>query len=306
MYAELPSLGPGDSMPGVSPSIGYIGSCLSSDPISHLMAHYGFVEEFRVARNRSDAFRGYFVDRTWPLPDVQKLQALLKLSSDPSLASNSRDFLDNQVLPTIGFGATLKCRRGGPDLFNVLAERRVDVILLDNFMDIAAKLMTPTERSPFQGAPLFINPHFYDNEEELHALFRFTDFLTARESAANWLAIYRWLKAQQPQAKFIFLCFPYATSRKVEERHKRAYTFYEEFRHLARGEDIDIIPPLHIADEWTNGDEDWYHIKPEFYSALAGYVFLRAIANFPKLGSNYQEHLTEPLPWATPTLAEAS
>jgi hypothetical protein len=273
-------------------SIGHLGSCLSSIPVAHLVTDYGFEEKFRIHHNRSDAFRGYFVDETWSIPDLAVLNHVFIKSSDPSIASDGTNFIENQVLPTVGFEGNLSYKKGQERFFDVL-NKHIDIILLDNFMDIASRLMTPTEKSSFRGSPLFINPQFYNNTGEIYEKFKFTDFLTPTESAENWLAIYRWLRAKQPNSKIIFLCFPYATSRGVEERYRRAYCFYEKISNACSGEDIDIIPPLQISDDLTNGKEDWYHVKPQLYKALAGYIFLRAAAHFPRMGSQYDGHLRE-------------
>ncbi len=268
--------------------IGYLGSCLSSIPIATLVDNYGFEECFRVHHNRSDAFRKYYCERSSRMLSRDWLDNFLVPNDDENIARDAEEYLDNQMLPHIGFGATLKGMRGkGETLFDILRNSVLDVILLDNFMDIAAKLMVKKSDAEFGGSPLFLNPHFYSNHDEIISAFEFTEYLTPHESASNWKVIYHWFRRLQPKAKIIFICFPYATSRDTMERFNRARDFYIEFEKIMRDEDLDIIPPLDVEEEFTNGPGDWYHVKPSLYQALAGYIFLRVVAKFPKMGSAY-------------------
>ncbi|WP_234732276.1 hypothetical protein [Acidocella facilis] len=268
--------------------IGYLGSCLSSIPIAALVDNYGFEECFRIHHNRSDAFRHYHCERSRNMLNRDWLDSFLVPNDDENTARDAEEFLDNQMLPHIGFEGTLRDRRGkGQTLFDVLQNSELDVILLDNFMDIAAKLMVKKNDQEFGSSPLFLNPHFYKNHDEVVNAFEFTEYLTPQDSASNWKVIYDWFRSLQPKAKIIFLCFPYATSRDTMERFNRARDFYIEFEQVMRGRDIEIIPPLDVEECLTNGPSDWYHVKPSLYQSLAGYIFLRTVAKFPKMGSPY-------------------
>jgi hypothetical protein len=268
--------------------VGYLGSCLSSMPIATLTESYGFEECFRIHHNRSDAFRRYHCEQTSTMIDRQWLDRFLVPNDDAKIAQDAKDILDNQMLPHIGYGATLKKNRNSDTtMFDMLRNTKIDVILLDNFMDIAAKLMVKTDEEGYSDSPLFLNPHFYKNKDEVTRAFKFTNFLTPEESAANWRAIYHWFRRLQQDALIIFLCFPYATSRHVPERFNRARDFYVEFLNIMQGEQLEIVPPLDVAEELTNGAADWYHVKAPLYRALAGYIYLRAVAKFPAMGQPY-------------------
>ena len=269
--------------------VGYFGSCLSSLTIAALVKSYGFEEIFRIHHNRSDAFLRYYIDKSCPMPDRALLNSLFVPSDDARVAKDAEEFLDNQMLPHIGYGGTL---RGKVDLsrnvFERLEEVKMDVVLLDNFMDIAGKLLSSPLLKGFENSSLFINPHFYKNKDEIGKTFKFGSFLSPDQSAENWLRIYRWFRLSQPSAKIIFLCFPFPIRSYNPDRYGRARDFYPALLRATNGEDIDILPPLNVPEQLTNGPSDQYHVKPQLYQALAGYVYLRTVAKFPSMGAPYK------------------
>lgn len=261
-----------------------IGSCLSNLTAARLSADFGVEQTLCVHHNRSDSFVKYFIDRSAKMIDMEFLDNFL-VDTD-QFRVEARRFLENQQPDTVGYFQLQDRRREGVDVFAELAEEPLDIILIDNFMDISAKLMQST-RPEWANSPLFLNPGFYGNPDEIVENFKFTEFLTAKESAENQNRIVQFIRQLQPKAKIFFLCFQYSTSEESPERMARAHAFYDEFKKVV-APDIYLIPPLDLpADLQMPGD--WTHFEnPRVYKAIAGYIFLTTQANLPRIGDDYR------------------
>ena len=264
------------------------GSCMSNLTAANLDAYFGYQQTHNVAHNRSDHFLKTFVDRTHQNIPLEWVESVLEY--DPENEANTREakrFLRNQHAEHIGFHDHEAKQRPGKTFFDDLEEYEIDVILMDNFMDVAAKLVSFRDAPQFEGRNLFIVPHFYRNQARLESLIDYTPFLTPAESAANQLRIYRWLRERQPRAKFFFLPFHSCTSLNAPGRYLRIRGFYEQFSALAADEDIHIMRPLDLPPEETEGEGDWPHFKPKVYTAMAGYIHLHNLAPLPRPGMPY-------------------
>ena len=172
-----------------------IGSCLSNLTIAHLINDFGFQQALCVHHMRSDMFVQTVVDRGWQMIPAAFLDGYLQVK--PEYDGPAQDFLRNQYPETMGF-FTLN-RPEGADFVRCMEEQSYDAVLIDNFMDVAAKLMSCVTRPEFAGRPLFLNPHFYANEAEICADFAFGEFLEPAQSAANILRIAQWVRVRQPR-----------------------------------------------------------------------------------------------------------
>ncbi len=249
---------------------------MSNLTIASLKAMFGFEQTHSVHHNRSDNFIRYFIEQTDEMIPEEYFDNLL--SYKPESEAQARQFLQNQYRKYVGFHGLLDKKDPNTDFLIDLATYQFDVILLDNFMDIAARLMVHKARREFMRSPLFLNAGFYSNQAEILSLFDwFGDYLTPQESAENWLKIYKWLREFQPNAKMFFLSYHYCTSTSSPDRYRRAREFYPAFKAMTEGEDIHVVPPLCPPLELTKGEVNWPHFEPPIYRALAGYVYLHTV-----------------------------
>ncbi|MBV9785993.1 MAG: hypothetical protein JO264_19500 [Acidisphaera sp.] len=256
-----------------------IGSCLSNLTVTWLKMDYGFDQTHNVQHMRSDAFVTYYVERTAKMIPLDFMNSYLKGSE--RWATEAQKYLLNQYRETLGFHELLDSKDPDTDFFQDIQSQKVDVIVMDNFMDVAAQLMRPKNWSEWRNSPLFLNPHFYANQDEICRDFEFTGHITPEDSAACWLKIYRFIRKLQPAAKMFFLSFMYATSTDSAERYHRAREFYLNFSQLARGEDLFLVPPLDLPLE-LHIPGDWSHVDGHVYRALAGYIYLHSVAGMPR------------------------
>lgn len=268
-----------------------LGSCMSNLTIAHLIQDYNFEQVFCIHHNRSDAFVRYYVrgEKMIPLELVER-QLTYKHDTDPDVYC----ILRNQFPDHIGF---YNLHRGDdPRPFTRrFSEEKLDVILMDNYMDIAAMLAYYSADEEYKHSPIFLNHGFYENSEELQDKFLFTDFLTPQQSASYWREIYSWVRSLQPTAKIFFLPYHSCSSHTNPGRFARAADFYPALVSQLGDEDISIIPPLEVPSEWTKGEEDWPHFQMPIYKALAGRVFLETVSSSdvtPKRGAA-EVHLDE-------------
>lgn len=252
-------------------TVAVIGSCLSNLTAAKLMMTYDFKQTHCVHHNRSDVFLKYYVDRaTSMIPHSYFDKFVVK----PDFRGGAPAILDNQYVEHIGFFQLDDHKRPGKTFFDDLREIKIDLILLDNYMDVAAMLVENVEEPELAGRPLFLNAGFYEEERELATKFHFTPYLTPLESAENWLRIYRWLRALQPEAKIMFLPYHSCSSLMHRQRYERIVGFSSIFPRLASDEDLIVIPPPELGPDLTKGETDWPHFQEVVYHAIAGQVFL--------------------------------
>ncbi len=258
------------------------GSCMSNLAAFELIHTYGFEQTHSVHHNRSDAFLTYYVDKTNDMIPLEYWESKLIYKEDPR--GEAKQFLINQYPEGLGFHGMMDKKRPGKSFIEDVEEIQADVILMDNFMDIAAKLVY-SNSDPFRATrPLFLNHGFYQNEMELAQEYVHTEYLTPTESAENWLRIYRWLRERQPKAHIFFLPYHSCSSYAAPDRYRRARDFYLEFEPLARDEDLFLIPPVETVPELTKGEEDWPHFQIPIYKGLAGYIYLHTVGGLARPG----------------------
>ncbi len=259
--------------------IAAFGSCLSNITIAR-MQRFGFEQLLSVHHNRSDAFLKYFVDRSSPQIPYDALMA--KFVFKPELEEETRKYIRNQYVEGLGYHDLMARKAAnGLDFFREIKEEKFDVILMDNFMDLASKMAVWKDHPVYGDSPVFFNFGSFENETELLSEFDYTyDYLSGQQSAINNMRIYKWLRRMQPDAKIYFMCYHGCSSTDNPRRQKAARDFYIKLSQLATFEDLILIPPLDVAENWQKGTEDWPHFQDPVYDALAGYLFLHICAGY--------------------------
>lgn len=251
--------------------VAVFGSCMSNLTMSRLNNIYGYEQTHSIHHNRSDVFIKYHIEKNSMIP-LEKLERELLPKNQSDL--EARNILRNQYSEHLGLFQLESSRHKYGNFIDFAHEGRWDLILLDNFMDIAAKLMFNVIDDPYQEKPLFLNPHFYQNEAEISRQYHHTPFLSAQESLNNWITICQWLHKLQPQAKIFFIPYHSCSSTENEERYNRITGFHNLLGELKTSTNINIVPPLDVHPALTKGQVDWPHFDDRIYNALAGYIYL--------------------------------
>lgn len=259
--------------------IAAFGSCLSNLTIARLR-RYGFEQLLSVHHNRSDAFLKYFVDKSAPQIPLEELMS--KFVFKPEFEAETRKCILNQYVEGLGYHDLMPRRKEtGRDFFQELQATKFDVILMDNFMDIASKMAVWKDHPVYGDSPVFFNFGSFENDKELLTEFDYTyDYLSGEQAAKNNMRIYKWLRRLQPDAKIFYLCYHWCTSPDNPRRQKAAQTFFHTLSRLAWFEKLIVMPPLTVAPQWTMGTENWPHFDDRVYEALAGYLFLHLQAGY--------------------------
>ena len=260
-------------------NIGVFGSCLSADPAWFLKNHYAATEKLRIFHNRSDQFIKYYI-KSATFPRLLASAEDLKPIAEKEEAARSIIF--NQLPESIGCeGPLAQMADKAKKLDERIADANLDLILMDNFVDVVARLICSPDRPDEK---LFYPLHFRKEAEKSNHLL--DEILEPKASASNFLEIIRYFKKTSPKAKIVFTCWPLATSKKSEIRYNRIANFFIHFSTLVEVYDLAVIPPLVLEDKFTNGEEDWYHLSKEIYKSIAGVAYLYYSAGIkPDLGS---------------------
>jgi len=149
----------------------------------------------------------------------------------------------------------------------LLDEEEVDLIILDNFMDISAKLVKLDD----QHFPFFMNTGFVKNGLEN---MQITDFLDVEKSINNWRLIIDFLKNLFPKAKFVFLSFQYSTLVDKPERFNLAKSFNTKMSQALSDSNVFFIPSMFVEPKLTKGVIDWAHFNNLIYKGLASLIFM--------------------------------
>jgi hypothetical protein len=242
--------------------IGVIGSCLSNLTVLQMCKDYNFTRIFNVAHNRSDAFVGNFVKKDWRQLPLFELSEILNIK--PEHNEQGLQILNNQYEATCGTHEL----PSAPSIFT-LSDNDVDVIVLDNFMDIAALLVKLDIEEVI--SPFFINKNFINITDDKLV---YNDFLTPEESVENWLIIIDYLRSRFPSTRLVFLSFQYSTLIERKSHYHRAKAFDQLMSEKIKDKDVIFIPALTVKPILTKGLGDWAHFDNKIYKSLAGFIYL--------------------------------
>jgi hypothetical protein len=229
------------------------GSCLSKYTADQFVSLCGGEVISCVYHNRSDAFVRNYIENKNQLPDYKWLREQIEIPAEHE--SVSKSIILNQYPERIG-KHLIKAKA---NFFTVLEKEKADLVIMDNYMDIGAKLLSFIENPELK---FFLNSNYI---KELKAKLVVSDFIKPEEAAKNYRLIIDFIRLKQPQAKFVFIHFPYAQY-DDPKREKRALGFLELFK----PEEVKLIAPVKVNKEYLA--ETPGHFKPEQYAFYAGII----------------------------------
>jgi hypothetical protein len=225
------------------------GSCLSRYTANHFCRIFGGAVISSVYHNRSDAFVGKFIEKTW----VSNLEDEVKeLLNDSGLA-----IMMNQCEKSIGMHRL----KNGIQFFEALDRGLGDIVIIDNFIDISARLLQ-TSTNNIEG--IFLRPHDFLNQD--HKLV-IGDHLTVDLSVSFTIRIIKLIKEKLPKSTIIFINFPNNTYPNTSLKVTRLLDYEKKFF----VQDALIIPALNIHRKYQT--EVNSHFQPPQYAAYAGIIY---------------------------------
>ncbi len=242
--------------------IGSMGSCLSSMLIRKIMQRFGGQHLFHIARHRSDQFYYYYVAKDKDIVPrsyiEDNLNVLIEKSEDPNFVSLD-EMLNDQYEKIGQYGVSHNKR-----LFEVLMNEKLDIIVLDNFLDIGTFLSYP-KLDGYEKSPVLLRKKDFSNYDDY---FTNDGKLPPGKSAFYFQEIIKYLKYLQPDASIYFVHYPYNTYDNNLERQIRA----REFEDLFHTDIATIIPAPYISKSFQIKN-DPAHFDDSIYTALGGFVY---------------------------------
>lgn len=237
------------------PRIVTFGSCLSRYTANHYVALFDGRVVSSTYHNRSDAFRGRFVDGDWPLLDHASLSDRVEAGGDAD--DHALTILRNQCPEWMG---QHRLSQGIP-LLQLLDRGSADLVIADNYMDVSARLLSRRDDERVQ---IFLRPSHFAGDEGIH--WRLGDFQEPGSAARDMTTILQWMRLRWPQAALVFLCFPHNTYSTDPARIERSLA-YEAALTVEGGLKV---PSLTVAPRFQTAQRQ--HFKPPQYAAYAGIV----------------------------------
>lgn len=237
--------------------IATFGSCLSRRTAERFKAAFGGEIVTSVYHNRSDTFLDHFVSQGASPPTLEEMEQAIgvPLSSDDTTEHTLRNICQNQT--SEGLGKHLL--PNGKQFVETIISGKLDVIIIDNYMDTAAFLWTT--KNPTGKSTYFSNVAPRTSEETSRG-----SLLKPEEAAKNFKEIIDFIRLHQPNTPISFLVFPYNTYEGNEGRKAWAL----EFSRIFKDDRVNVVPPIMIPKPmWTEAPS---HYKPDMYYAYAGMV----------------------------------
>lgn len=234
--------------------IGTFGSCLSRYTANQFVKLFGGKIITSVYHNRSDAFVGRFVDNTWGQCEFSEVASQLVESFD---GENDKDnmpinILRNQYPQTMG----LHRLAHGKPFIEAVEEKLIDILFVDNYMDIAAKLVSNNE-----GYGYFLRMgDFSTASPNWHV----GDYLSPESGVENMRKIIGHVKGLSPDLNIVFLNFPHNTYQGNLDRVKRTKLYEELFDYPG----VHVVPCLDVPEIYQTNQKQ--HFKVQQYAAYAG------------------------------------
>ena len=237
-------------------NIATFGSCLSRYTASHYTKLFGGKIISSVYHNRSDAFVGKFIDKNWKDIEFDVLSSFLSKSTEDLNVDNLPiNILKNQYEEWMGLHGLKK----GIPFIESVNNKLIDFVIMDNYMDLSARLMQHESSAKFFLRPkdIFINKEGWVKE----------DFLDPVEGASGMLKIVNFIRSKSPKTKILFINFPFNTYLESMERVERTKAYENLFSEY----DIRSIPCLSIHESFQTKDKQ--HFKPQQYAGYAGMAY---------------------------------
>lgn len=244
-------------------SIITFGSCFSRRIAEQYVKIFGGKITSSVYHNRSDYFCQQFIDGHHSNPELEMLINSIE-KPDPLLASNpDRDpftLLRNQHADFIG----LHNLKNGTNFLHALETKNADIIIIDNFMDILAKLYQQDNKKLFflpQQRINELNASSYINKDLVLG-----DLLDPQEGAAYLSRIVTHIYMKQPKANIFYVSFPSTNYGHLLEKKNRFQCYNDNFKN----NNCHSIAPINILRSCQT--EDKQHFSPTLYAAYSGII----------------------------------
>ncbi|WP_345976585.1 LamG-like jellyroll fold domain-containing protein [Sulfurimonas sp. HSL3-7] len=238
-----------------------IGSCLSDMTANRAVIRFGGKRLGNVVHHRSDQFYHYYVKadkKQIPRKCIEQSLNPIEINSDDPNYVSFEAMLNNQY-EGIGQHRTVEKY----DFFDVLQNEKVDVFILDNYVDMSGRLSYP-KFEEYSESPVFLRKNDFENYDDF---FTLGDKISLENSAFYFREIITFLKATQPTASIYFIHYPYNTYEKNPKRQERA----KEFEALFKSNEATIIPAPFIKKQFQL-ENDPAHFHDSIYVALAGFI----------------------------------
>ena len=240
-----------------APNIVTFGSCLSRFTSQRYIRFFGGKLISSVYHNRSEAFCGRLLDHSWYVDPFDEIMAsLVQEDQHQDKDSEASQMLKNQYLDTIG----LHRLNTGCPLFDAVKSGNIDLFIVDNYMDLAARLISQPGK-PTSG--LFLKLNSIQNK---NTPWEMGSYLSPADGVNNMYRVLDFFRKYNPHARIVFINFPHNTYASSPERVART----EEYAALFDYPHCDVIPSLTIPE--INQTEVKMHFEPMQYAAYAGVI----------------------------------
>lgn len=234
--------------------IATFGSCLSRYTANHYIRLFGGTLISSVYHNRSDAFVGRFIDKTWKTGSYERIATVLSNTGEYTPDNLPTNILKNQFYETIGKHRLSK----GTPFMSALESNSIDLLIIDNYMDLSAKIISNED---FEGLFLRIGNIKFDRDH-----IQISDYLSPENAVKNMVKIINYIRTVSPGTEMVFLNFPYNTYSDNPERVERSMEYHFRFKY----KDIHIVPPMTVPEQFQTSQKQ--HFKNQQYCAYAGLV----------------------------------
>ena len=220
-----------------------------------------------VYHNRSDQFCRYIIDQQ-PQPDWLHLRdnVLREMGcNDKTGDEDPEQILRNQALATLGLhnireGLPVGRIKSGAPLSDILAQQDIDIVLMDNHMDLGARLWVDAQGGvPY---PFFMRTDYVPG---FKSRLELAPYLSAEQSAEYNLRIANYFKKLLPNTEIVFLHFPINKNKAQDRRVAMTWEFADTL-----GSKIKDVKPFYVNESYHTATAS--HFTPEVYFAMAGSV----------------------------------
>ena len=244
-------------------SIMTFGSCFSRRIADQYVKIFGGKVISSVYHNRSDYFCQQFIDGDSSNPELDTLINSIEKPSNFIVTNRDNDpflLLRNQHANYIG----LHGLKNGTNFLHALETKKANIIVIDNFMDIVARLYQHDNKK------LFFLPQQRINELNasscINKNWSLGELLNLQEGAECLSRIVTHVHIKQPNAKIFYVNFPSTTYAQTLEKKKR----FEYYQYDFKNSNCHSIAPINILRPCQT--EDKRHFTTPLYAAYAGII----------------------------------
>lgn len=239
-----------------------IGSCLAGMTTTRILSRFGGEHLCHVIHHRSDQFYHYYIKKDKKKPPIEYVLTSLVTKESSKYDINYMPFetMVNNQYDEIGQHQVLTKY----DFFDALYNKKIDIFILDNFMDMSGILSYP-KLEEYYDSPILLRKNDFINYEDY---FSFGEKIDIDSSIFYFEEIIKYLKLLQPTSAIFFINYPYNTYINSPERQTRGKKFEEKFQ----SQNATIIPAPHIKKQYQVVN-DPAHFHDSIYVALSGFIY---------------------------------